>query len=109
MYAEDTKGGGGGGRRLPRAPRENTINSNLCKFWSVWSFISVCMGVGFGGYEFRSRNIFSKAHVLWQFNFSGPSFTICTTCLNTLELCILLTESVIVFRMVLTINSHLFP
>jgi hypothetical protein len=38
-----------------------------------------------------------------------PSGFTCTTCFNTLKLCILATECVCVFRMVLTINSEYFP
>jgi hypothetical protein len=37
-----------------------------------------------------------------------PSVTICTTRFNTLKLCILPTQCICVFRMVLTINSHSF-
>jgi hypothetical protein len=72
MYAEAMKWGG----RPPRAPRENTIKSNLCKFGSVGSFISVYIGVGFGGYEFRSRTLSSRAHIPWQFNpFNANGYT----------------------------------
>jgi hypothetical protein len=39
----------------------------------------------------------------------GPVVTICITCVNTLNLPILPTECIYVFRMVLTINSDCFP
>jgi hypothetical protein len=67
IYAE-VQGGGGGVRRPPRTTRQNMIKSNLCKFWSAGSFISLSTGVGFGGYDFRSRDISSRAHILWQFD-----------------------------------------
>jgi hypothetical protein len=42
-------------------------------------------------------------------NASSPVVTICTTCFNTLKLCILPTQCVCVFRMILTISSDCFP
>jgi hypothetical protein len=38
-----------------------------------------------------------------------PVVTICTTCYNTLKLCILPTQCICVFRVVLTINTDCFP
>jgi hypothetical protein len=39
----------------------------------------------------------------------SPVVTIYTTCFNTLKLCILPTQCIYVFPMVLTINSDCFP
>jgi hypothetical protein len=49
------------GGRPHRTTRQNMIKSDLCKFWSAGSFISLCTGVGFGGYEFRSWDVSSRA------------------------------------------------
>jgi hypothetical protein len=46
---------------------------------------------------------------LTDFNILKPGYSICSTCCNTLKLCILPTQCVCVFRMVLTINSDCFP
>jgi hypothetical protein len=48
------------------------------------------------------RHISTGVRVMWV-------VIICTTCSNTLKLCILPTECICVFRMVLTINSDCFP
>jgi hypothetical protein len=44
-----------------------------------------------------------------RLNLQSQVATICITCFNILELCILPTECVCVFRVVLTINSDCFP
>jgi hypothetical protein len=42
-------------------------------------------------------------------NLLKPSSSLCTACVNTLQICIVPTQCICVFRMVLTINSDCFP
>jgi hypothetical protein len=42
-------------------------------------------------------------------NFQSPVATICTTCFNISKPCIIPTECIFVFRMVLTLNIDYFP
>jgi hypothetical protein len=65
-----------------------------------------------GGPQFLHMNTWIVPLLLFTFPISplkSPVVTICTTCFSLLELCILHTECICVFRMVLTINSDCFP
>jgi hypothetical protein len=64
--------------------------------------------------SFSFAKLFVKKNVLYVYTdgsilFGSPVVTICTTYYNTLKLCILTTECICVFRMVLTINRDCFP
>jgi hypothetical protein len=47
-------------------------------------------------------------HIEQPFKVQWPLY-VCTTCFNTLKLCILPTQCICVFRMVVTINSDFYP
>jgi hypothetical protein len=59
----------------------------------------------------RKKNISGPSLASFSFPLSLLSLVvaICTTCFKTLKLCILPTERICVFPMVLTINSDSFP
>jgi hypothetical protein len=84
---------------------------------SARSNLSTVIMVFFSPYEYqdcglRYIGLDQLLPYLLQLNIltlQSPVVTVCTTFFNTPKLCILPTQCIYVFRMVLTINSDCFP